>query len=88
MPEELAELAQLKEQLEGYAKEESFSVIRDVPCGDSGLAYDLVPRPTELFAMTTSYHFVPFVDAGLVARIGRLEGDDAWSRPTSWGCRR
>ena len=70
-PEELEELEHLKGELEGYAAEESFgSVLRDVPCGDSGLAYDLVLRPGGLFAMTTGYHFTPVVDARLVARIG------------------
>jgi hypothetical protein len=44
-PEELEELAHLKEQLEGYADEESCSVLSDVPCGDTGFAYDLVLRP-------------------------------------------
>ena len=74
-PEELAELARIEEQLGGFADEESFgSVLRDVPCGDSGLAYDLVLRPAGLFAMTTGYFFVPIVDAGLLTKIG---GDDA-----------
>ena len=74
-PEELAELARIEDQLGGFADEESFGIVlRDVPCGDSGLAYDLVLRPAGLFAMTTGYIFVPIVDAGLLARI---RGDDA-----------
>jgi hypothetical protein len=74
-PEELAELARIEEQLGGFADEKSFgSVLRDVPCGDSGLTYDLVLRPAGLFAMTTGYFFVPVVEAGLLAKIG---GDDA-----------
>jgi hypothetical protein len=78
MPEELQELAHLKEQLEGYADEESCSALRDVPCGDTGFAYDLVLRPAGLFVMTTGYHFAPVVDAGLAARIGAgLEDNDA-----------
>jgi hypothetical protein len=73
--EERAELAHIEEQLRGFADEESFgSVLRDVPCGDSGVAYDLVLRPAGLFAMTTGFFFVPVVDAGLVAKIG---GDGA-----------
>ncbi len=73
--EELAELARIEELLSGFADEASFgSVLRDVPCGDSSLAYDLVLRPAGLFAMTTGYFFVPIVDAGLVAKIG---GDSA-----------
>ena len=76
-PEELEELAHLKEQLEGYAGEESCSVFRDVPCGDTGFAYYLVLRPAGLFAMTTGYYFAPVVNAGLAARIGAgLAGDD------------
>ncbi len=76
-PEELEELAHLKEQLEGYAGEESCSVLRDVPCGDTGFAYDLVLRPAGLFAMTTGYYFAPVVNAKLAARIGAgLAGDD------------
>jgi hypothetical protein len=70
-PEELEELEHLKGELEGYATAESFgSVLGNVPCGDSGLAYDLVLRPAGLFAMTTGYYFTPVVDAGLVAKIG------------------
>ena len=78
-PEELEELDHLKEQLEGHADEEPFgSLLRGVPCGDSGLTYDLVLRPAGLFAMTTGYYFAPAVDARLVARIGAsLEGDAA-----------
>jgi hypothetical protein len=78
-PEELEELDHLKEQLEGYADEEPFgSVLREVPCGGSGLRYDLVLRQANLFAMTTGYFFAPAVDAELVARIGAgLEGDAA-----------
>jgi hypothetical protein len=78
-PEELEELQRLNEQLEGYADEESFgSVLRGVPCGDSGLRYDLVLRRAGLFAMTTGYHFAPVVGPELVARIGAgLEGDDS-----------
>jgi hypothetical protein len=78
-PEELEELDYLNEQLEWHADEESFgSAPRDVPCGYSGLRYDLVLRPAGLFVMTTGYHFAPVVDAGLAARIGAgLEGNDA-----------
>jgi hypothetical protein len=77
-PEELEELARLKELLEGFANEESFgTVLGEVPCGDSGLAYDLVLRPAGLFTMTTGYYFAPVVGGELVARIGAgLEGDD------------
>jgi hypothetical protein len=77
-PEELEELAHLKEQLEGYADEASCSVLRDVPCGDTGFAYDLVLRPAGLFSMTTGYYFAPVVDAGLATGIGAgLAGDDS-----------
>jgi hypothetical protein len=78
-PEELEELDYLNEQLEWHADEESFgSAPRDVPCGYSGLRYDLVLRPAGLFVMTTGYHFAPVVDVGLAARIGAgLEGNDA-----------
>jgi hypothetical protein len=78
-PEELEELDHLKEELEGYAAEESFGrVLRQVPCGDSGLAYDLVMRPAGLFAMTTAYLFVPVVRPELLIRMGAgLEVDNA-----------
>jgi hypothetical protein len=70
-PEEIEELDLLKEQLERYARQQSFSsVLRGVACGGSGLEYDLVLRPSGLFAMTTGYHFAPVVGAELVARIG------------------
>jgi hypothetical protein len=75
--EELAELSRIREQLEGFAEEETFSsVLGEVSCGDSGLRYDLVLRSSELFAMTTGYFFAPVVGAGLVARIGTGLGDD------------
>jgi hypothetical protein len=77
-PEELEELARLKEQLEGYADEESCSVLRDVPCGGTGFAYDLVLRPAGLFAMTTGYYFARVANSGLAAGIGAgLAGDDS-----------
>ena len=77
-PEEIEELTRIREQLEGFANEESFgSVLKEASCGDSGLRYDLVLRPAGLFAMTTGYYFAPVVGAELVARIGAgLEGDD------------
>jgi len=75
--EELEELDLLKEQLERYARQQSFtSVLRGVECGNSGLEYDLVLRPAGLFAMTTGYHFAPVVGPELVARIGVGLGDD------------
>ncbi len=76
-PEELAELDLLREQLGAHARENSFAgVLRGVPCGDSGLEYDLVLRPAGLFAMTTGYHFAPVVGPELVARVGAsLTGD-------------
>jgi len=79
MPEELEELNLLQEQLERYAREQSFSsVLRRVRCGSSGLDYDLVLRPSGLFAMTTGYHFAPVVGPELVARIGAgLEDDES-----------
>ena len=68
---ELDELGHLKEQLKAHAEENSFkTVLEGVRCGDSGLEYDLVLRPTGLFALTTGYHFAPVVDADLMARIG------------------
>ena len=78
-PEELEELNFLKEQLERYARQQSFSsVLRGVACGGSGLEYDLVLRPSGLFAMTTGYHFAPVVGPELVARIGAgLEDDES-----------
>ena len=73
--EELAELARIEELLRRFADEESFgNVLRDVPCGDSSLAYDLVLRPAGLFAMTIGYFFAPVVNAGFVAKI---RGDGA-----------
>ena len=79
MPDELEELDLLKQQLERFAREESFSsVLRGVECGGSGLEYDLVLRPSGLFAMTTGYHFAPVVGPNLVARIGAgLEDDES-----------
>ena len=76
-PDELAELDLLRKRLEGHAKEHSFnSVLGGVQCGSSGLDYDLVLRPSGLFAMTTGYHFAPVVGPELVSRIGAsLEGD-------------
>jgi hypothetical protein len=81
-PEELEELERLKEQLEKFANEGSFGTVQsDVPCGDSGLRYDLVLRPAGLFAMTAGYHSAPFVGPELVSRIGAgLEDDDAVER--------
>ncbi len=76
-PEELAELDLLREQLEAHAWEHSFASVRGgVPCGNSGLEYDLILRPAGLFAMTTGYHFAPVVGPDLVARIGASLGDD------------
>jgi hypothetical protein len=78
-PEELEELSLIREQLERYAREQSFSsVLRGVRCGRSGLEYDLVLRPSGLFAMTTGYHFAPVVGPEVVAKVGvALEEDDS-----------
>jgi len=77
--EELEVLDHIERQLESYADEESFgTVFREVPCGGSGLKYNLVLRPAGLFAMTTGYYFAPIVEPELVAEIGAgLEGDDS-----------
>ena len=74
---ELDELYLLQEHLKTYAEDNSFGTIREgVRCDDSGLEYDLVLRPTGLFAATTGYHFAPVVGPDLVARIGAcLEAD-------------
>ena len=76
-PEEVSETDLLRAHLERYAREHSFnSVLAGVPCGASGLEYDLVLRPGGLFAATTGYHFAPVVGPGLAARIGAsLAGD-------------
>jgi hypothetical protein len=78
-PEELEELDLLKEQLERYARRQSFGTVhRGVRCGNSGLQYDLVLRPSGLFAMTTGYHFAPVVGPELVAKIRvALEEDES-----------
>ena len=74
---ELDELGHLKEQLKAHAEENSFkTVLEGVRCGDSGLEYDLVLRPTGLFALTTGYHFAPAVGPDLMARIGACLEED------------
>jgi hypothetical protein len=75
--EELAELDLLRERLAAHAREHAFDgVLTGVRCGDSGLEYDLVLRPSGLFAATTGYHFAPEVGPELAARLGAgLEGD-------------
>ncbi|HJQ30468.1 MAG TPA: hypothetical protein VJ827_14100 [Rubrobacter sp.] len=76
-PEELEELDLLKEHLERYARQRSFGTVhRGVRCGRSHLHYDLVLRPSGLFAMTTGYHFAPVVGPDLVAKIGVALEDD------------
>lgn len=76
-PEELEELDLLREQLERYARQRSFSTVhRGVRCGRSGLDYDLVLRPASLFAVTTGYHFTPVVGSEMVAKIGAGLDDD------------
>lgn len=78
-PEELAVLDRVKEQLERYAGEKSFgTVLTKVPCGGSGLDYDLVLRPAGPLAMTTGYYFATVVEPELVARIGAgMEGEES-----------
>ena len=75
---ELEELANLKQQLKDHAVESGFStIIEGVQCGRSGLEYDLVLRPAELYAATTGYHFAPVVRPDLMALIGvSLEEDE------------
>jgi hypothetical protein len=77
---ELEELENLREQLEAFARENSFSTILEgVGCGeDLPLEYDLVLRPGGLLAVTTGYLFAPVVGADLMSRVGAcLEGDDS-----------
>lgn len=77
---ELDELAHLGEQLEAFARENSFVTIqKGLECGeDPEVEYDLVLRPGGLFAVTTGYHFAPVVGADLMSRVGAcLEGSDS-----------
>jgi hypothetical protein len=78
---ELEELAALRRGLEEYAAEHGFAtVLADVPCGgeDSGQTFDLVLRPTGMFAATTGYAFLPVVRAEHVARLGVSLDEDSF----------
>ena len=78
---ELEELAALRRGLEEYAAEHGFAtVLADVPCGgeDSGQTFDLVLRPTGMFAATTGYAFLPVVRAEHVARLGVSLDEDTF----------
>lgn len=70
---ELEELAALRRGLEEYAAEHGFATaLVDVPCGggETGQTFDLVLRPSGMFAATTGYAFLPIVRAEHVARLG------------------
>ena len=70
---ELEELAALRRGLEEYAAEHGFAtVLADVPYGGehSGQTFDLVLRPTGMFAATTGYAFLPVVREEHVAQLG------------------
>lgn len=72
-PEELSELAEIRDRLEAHARENFFrTVLKGVRCtGErSALEYDLVLEPSGLLAATTGYLFAPVVSAGLVRRVG------------------
>jgi hypothetical protein len=74
---ELEELALLREQLRAHAEDNSFGTIREgVPCGDSGLEYDLVLRPAGLLAATTGYHFAPVVGPDLMEKLEGCLAED------------
>jgi hypothetical protein len=78
---ELEELAALRRGLEEYAAEHGFAtVLADVPCGgeDSGQTFDLVLRPTGMFAATTGYAFLPVVRGEHVARLGVSLDEDTF----------
>jgi hypothetical protein len=78
---ELEELENLREQLEAFARENSFvTILEGLRCGEneSALEYDLVLRPGGLLAATTGYHFAPVVGADLMGQVGAcLERDDS-----------
>jgi len=76
---ELEELAALRRGLEEYAAEHGFATaLVDVPCGDAGLTFDLVLRPSGMFAATTGYAFLPVVRAEHVAWLGVSFAEDAF----------
>jgi hypothetical protein len=78
---ELEELENLREQLEAFARENSFvTILEGLRCGEneSALEYDLVLRPGGLLAATTGYQFAPVVGADLMGQVGAcLERDDS-----------
>ena len=82
--EELEELVDLRGRLEEHARENSFTtVLEGVPVGGSlgdegpDWQFDLVLRPSGMFATTTGYVFLPVVLPEHVAQFGaRLEEDD------------
>src|SRR5215204_4934221 len=78
---ELEELAAMRRGLEEHAAEHEFAtVLADVPCGGegSGQTFDLVLRPTGMFAATTGYAFLPVVRAEHVARLGVSLAEDTF----------
>ncbi len=77
---ELEELKVLARRLENHAEENAFSsILQEVPCGGEGsdLQFDLVLRPSGMFAVTTGYVFLPVVRTEHMAFFGvHLEEDD------------
>ena len=77
---ELEELMDLMRILKEHAGENAFAtVLEEVPCGgvDSGQQFDLVLRPSGMFAATTGYLFLPVVLPEHMALFGvSLEEDD------------
>lgn len=77
---ELEELTILMRRLKEHAGENSFTtILEEVPCGGmgSGQRFDLVLRPSGMFAVTTGYLFLPVVLPEHMALLGvSLEEDN------------
>jgi hypothetical protein len=77
---ELEELTILMRRLKEHAGENSFTtILEEVPCGGmgSGQRFDLVLRPSGMFAATTGYLFLPVVLPEHMALLGvSLEEDN------------
>ncbi len=71
-PEELRELAAVRQGLAEHARANGFaSILEDVPCGNDGSPerFDLVLRPSGPFALTMGYVFEPVVTREHVDRL-------------------
>lgn len=80
-PEELTKLEEIRAGLQEHAEKRKFTtILEDVSCGKSedNMRFDLVLRPSGLFAVTTGYMFKPVVETEDMEKLGEAMKEESF----------